>query len=119
MSVSLGDTPVALDWSALASLGQLATPATAKGPLPICHWILPGLVLAGGFPSEPGPQDKPSVQAKIEGKIRALVNSGIDTFVCLMEAEEIQRYGFNSYEPAATKVFAERASGSSNSSTGP
>jgi len=67
----------------LPSMDNLET--WAPGPHGTCNYLLPGRVLAGSFPgdrSEPGHTEK----------VRSLLAAGVDTFLCLQERDELQRF---------------------------
>lgn len=55
------------------------------GPHSTCNFFLPGILLAGSYP---GSMTEPEHTAKI----KAVLEAGVDTFVCLQEREELSRF---------------------------
>jgi len=59
--------------------------AWARGPHDTCNYLLPGCLLAGSYPgdrSEPGHSEK----------ILACLEAGVDTFLCLQQRRELERF---------------------------
>ena len=77
---------------------QLAD-ALTKPPIKSSYWVVPGLLLAGEYPGDPGPD-------KHRAKVQALLDAGIRTFVNLMEEEETNHVGqpFVSYDGLASQL---------------
>jgi protein-tyrosine phosphatase len=79
----------------------LASP-TSTPPTKSSYWVVPGLLLAGGYPG-----DRNSAQHR--RKIQAIVDAGIRTFVNLMEEGETNHVGepFAPYQDLARQMCSE------------
>jgi predicted protein tyrosine phosphatase len=67
-------------------------------PIPDSYWVIPGLLLAGEYPSALS-------DAKARRKLRALLDAGVRVFIDLTEAGE---YGLRPYWPLVQELAAER-----------
>lgn len=86
----------------LAGLPDLAeNRAWAVGPHDTCNYIFPGKLLAGSYP---GDRSEPGHSAKI----RALLDAGVDAFVCLQEHMELSTR-FTPYVGTANSLVAAAA----------
>lgn len=83
---AMAASPVSLaEQLGLPVLPPLEDLSWAPGPHDTCNYLLPGRLLAGSYP---GDRKEPEHSAKI----RVLLESGVDTFVCLQEEQELQRF---------------------------
>jgi len=72
---------------------------TSKAPLGRSYWVLPGKLLAGYYPGDKNTE-------KMDKKLYALLDSGIRTFVNLMERNELDHDGllFTPYDSRVKKL---------------
>ncbi len=82
---------------------ELASP-TSTPPTPSSYWVVPQLLLAGGYPGDPDPDEH-------HLKVQSLVGAGIRKFVNLMEEDETNLAGepFVPYQDVAAKLCPEVA----------
>lgn len=57
----------------------------AKGPHKTCNYVLPGRLLAGSYPGDRSEPDHSQ-------KIAACLEAGVNTFICLQERRELERF---------------------------
>ena len=69
---------------------QLA-PSDTTAPTSSSYWVVPGLLLCGAYPGAQDPDER-------RAKVRALVGSGVQTFISLMEEDETN-YAGEPFEP--------------------
>lgn len=69
----------------------------ARGPHETCNYLLPGRLLAGSYPGDRSEPDH-------SRKILALLEAGVNTFVCLQQRRELQR--FTPYVGRAKELYA-------------
>lgn len=74
--------------------------AWARGPHDTCNFVLPGRLLAGSYP---GGRYEPEHTEKIG----ALIEAGVDTFVCLQQTKELAR--FTPYPQIARRLAEQQA----------
>lgn len=81
----------------LCSIGlpSLAADHNFAGPHACANWVLPGKLLAGGYPGA-------SESEAHEAIIKATVEAGVDSFVCLMPNDQLQN--FAPYAPIARRL---------------
>ena len=68
---------------------------SCAGPHAASSWVLPGKLIAGGYP---GSRDEEEHEAIVE----AILQSGVTTFVCLQTLDELLR--FRAYGPTARRM---------------
>lgn len=64
--------------------------ALMTGPTESSHWVVPGIVLVGGYPE--GKAKRKGRQPSHPSSIGQILVSGVATFVCLMTPEEVQNF---------------------------
>jgi hypothetical protein len=67
------------------STHQLASP-DATAPTSSSYWVVPDLLLGGAYPGALDPDER-------RGKLQAIVGAGVQTFINLMEEDEINYAG--------------------------
>lgn len=74
-----------------------------KHPYPKSWWVKPGQLLAGCFPGDLDPQ-------KAETKLKALLDAGMRTFICLQEEHETNGagMGFDPYLPRLQELAKQK-----------
>jgi hypothetical protein len=69
-----------------------------RRPFPRSYWVIPGSLLAGYYPGD-------SDMAEMDKKLQSLLDSGIRTFINLMETEEVDHEGIR-FTPYDRRVKA-------------
>eukprot|EP01089_Gocevia_fonbrunei_P000340 TRINITY_DN10360_c0_g1_i1.p1 TRINITY_DN10360_c0_g1~~TRINITY_DN10360_c0_g1_i1.p1 ORF type:complete len:202 (-),score=28.92 TRINITY_DN10360_c0_g1_i1:12-617(-) len=69
-------------------------PTLMWGPIDPSNWVIPGRLVAGGYP---GHKSEP----EHSNQIKAILDAKITTFVCLQSEKELKR--FNPYQPLITE----------------
>eukprot|EP01138_Halocafeteria_seosinensis_P008085 gb/GECG01008261.1/.p1 GENE.gb/GECG01008261.1/~~gb/GECG01008261.1/.p1 ORF type:complete len:600 (+),score=78.17 gb/GECG01008261.1/:1-1800(+) len=76
---------------------QSSSSGSLRGSITTCNWIIPGVLLAGGYPGSSNSEEHESV-------IEALVkSSGVTTFVCLQCRDELED-NLAPYMPIAARI---------------